>query len=118
MVNETLMAGISRGEVCEEKMLLKIWYLMWVAVVAFVIFYEPQQDNRVKIKPLIRTERVHIVRYGENVFNIADKYFAQQEGTKDYARFVFSIKHENGMLEGRRIKPGDEIIIPLMVEAK
>lgn len=118
MVNETLMAGISRGGVCEEKMLFKIGKALLAVVVVFAIFYEPQQDNRVKIKPLVRTERVHIVRYGENVFNIADKYFAQQEGTKDYARFVFSIRHENGMLEGRRIKPGDEIIIPLMVEAK
>ncbi|MBR6678743.1 MAG: hypothetical protein IKL58_00270 [Phascolarctobacterium sp.] len=118
MVNETLMAGISRGGVCEEKMLFKIGKALLAVVVAFAIFYEPQQDNRVKIKPLVRTERVHIVRYGENVFNIADKYFAQQEGTKDYARFVFSIRHENGMLEGRRIAPGDKIIIPLMVEAK
>ncbi|MBQ8691315.1 MAG: hypothetical protein IJ516_05780 [Phascolarctobacterium sp.] len=99
-------------------MLQKNWYNILLAIaIAFVMFYEPA-DNRVKIKPLIRTERVHVVRYGENVFNIADKYFAQQEGTKDYARFVFSIKHENGMLEGRKIAPGDKIIIPLMVEAK
>lgn len=99
-------------------MLLKIGKVMLAALVAFVIFYEPPQDNRPKIKPLIRTERTHIVKHGESIFEIADKYFPQQEGTKDYTRFVFSIKHENGMLDGRKVTPGERLIIPLMVEAK
>ena len=99
-------------------MLFKIGKVMLAALVAFVIFYEPPQDNRPKIKPLIRTERTHIVRHGESIFEIADRYFPYQQGTNDYAHFVLILRHENGMLEGRRIKPGDEIIIPLMVEAK
>ncbi len=99
-------------------MLLKIGKVILAAMVVATIFYEPPQDNRPKIKPLIRTERVHIVKYGEHIFNIADKYFPQQEGTKDYTRFVFSIKHENGMLDGRKVTPGERLIIPLMVEAK
>ena len=99
-------------------MLFKIGKVMLAGLVIAAVLYEKPVDNRPKIKPLIRTERVHIVKHGEHIFNIADRYFMQQEGAKDYTRFVFAIKLENGMLEGRKIAPGDKLIIPLMVEAK
>lgn len=99
-------------------MLFKIGKVLLAALVLAAVLYEKPEDNKPKIKPLIRTERVHIVQHGEHIFNIADRYFTQQEGTKDYPRFVLMIKHENGMLEGRKIAPGDKLIIPLMVEAK
>lgn len=108
---------------CDEKMLFKLVQKHWqnillVLVLLAMLFYEKPVENRPQIKPLIRTEKQHIVRTGEDVFKIADIYFPQQQGTSDYARFVFAIKHENGMLEGRRIRPNDVLIIPLMVEAE
>lgn len=87
-------------------------------LVLLAVLYEKPVETKVKVRPLIRIDRVHTVRHGEHIFSIADKYFPQQEGTKDYARFVFAIKHENGMLEGRTLKPNDEIIIPMMIEVK
>lgn len=86
----------------------KILALACIAAVALCYFFPKEEQPRYR-----QVYYNHIVQYGENVHDIARKYVEMHAG-KDYARFVFSIKHHNGLLDGRRVEPGMMLMIPCL----
>jgi len=55
----------------------------------------------------------HIVKAGETVWYIAEKYADGQK--RPFAEFVYSIQAEN-RLAGKYIRPGDILVIPMATE--
>ncbi len=55
----------------------------------------------------------HVVRSGETVWDIADKYMPEQKHTQDVREFIYYIKKANGWEYVPVIHAGQKIIIPL-----
>lgn len=61
----------------------------------------------------------HVVSDGETVWDIAWDYLPKQKKTKDVRELIDDIGKANKLLERSwNIRPGDELIIPLLVEVK
>lgn len=92
--------------------------LLVVAVSVMVMLHCMQEEIKEVEKPeLVRINVMHVVTPAEEtVHDIARKYIEMHKGPNDYARFVFAIKHVNGLLDNpRALNTGDRIIIPLLV---
>lgn len=98
-------------------MLKKLAQIFLVLAVAAVVMVQCTKDEKVKQPELVRINVVHVVTPAERtVHDIARKYIDLHKGPNDYARFIFAIKHINGMLDTpRTLQAGDRIIIPLLV---
>lgn len=88
----------------------KLLALACIAAVAFCYFSPKEEPPRYR-----QVYYNHVVQYGESVHDIAHKYLEMHAG-KDYARFVFGIKHYNGLLDGRKVEPGMLLTIPCLKE--
>ena len=107
---------IRRG--VREKMKWLTQMLLVVAVSAIVTLHCMKDEAKQVEKPeLVRINVMHVVIPAEEtVHDIARKYIDMHKGPNDYARFVFAIKHVNGLLDNpRALHTGDRIIIPLLV---
>lgn len=64
--------------------------------------------------------RVHVVRDGETLFQIAQQYAPQQDRWDDLRGIVCDIQDANGMSLSSRnnLQPGQIIIVPLNKKAK
>nr|DAL11017.1 MAG TPA_asm: cell division suppressor protein [Caudoviricetes sp.] len=61
----------------------------------------------------------HVVSDGQTVWGIATKYFPRQNKYRDIRYLVDDIGKVNHLPERNwNIRPGDELIIPLLVEIK
>lgn len=118
MVADEALIVIRRG--VEEKMKYKLLQMVMVfaAAVITMIACTKETEEKVKQPELVRINVMHVVTPAERtVHDIARKYIDLHKGPNDYARFVFTIRHINGMLENpRALQTGDRIIIPLLVE--
>jgi hypothetical protein len=107
---------IRRG--VREKMKWVTQMLLVVAVSIMVMLHCMKDEVKQVEKPeLVRIDIMHVVNPSEeSVHDIARKYIDMHKGPNDYARFVFAIKHVNGLLDNpRALRTGDRIIIPLLV---
>lgn len=86
----------------------KLLAIVCIAVVALSYFFPKEEPPRYE-----QVYYTHAVQYGENVFDIANKYIEMHAG-KDYARFVFGVRHHNGLLDGRKLNVGEIIYIPCL----
>lgn len=68
-------------------------------------------------KPLKPVSCTYIVRSGDTVWIIADKYMDKQDGTRDKRELVFNICQANN-LNSCLIYAGQKLIIPLEVADK
>lgn len=88
----------------------KILAIACIALAAYCCFSQDVEQPRYR-----QVYYNHIVQYGENIHDVARKYLDMHAG-KDYARFVFGIKHYNGLLDGRKVEPGMMLMIPCLKE--
>lgn len=115
MADEALIA-IRRG--VREKMKWITEMLLVLAVAVMVMLHCMEDDvKEIKQPELVRINVVHVVTPAEEtVHDVARKYIDLHKGPNDYARFVFAIKHVNGMLDNpRAIRTGDRLTIPLLI---
>lgn len=92
--------------------------LLVVAVSVMVMLHCMKDEvKQVEQPELVRINVMHVVTPAEEtVHDIARKYIDMHKGPNDYARFIFAIKHVNGLLDNpRALHAGDRIIIPLLV---
>lgn len=93
--------------------------MLFVVAVSIMVLLHCMKDEAKQVdKPeLVRINVMHVVTPAEEtVHDIARKYIDMHKGPNDYARFVFAIKHVNGLLDNpRALHTGDRIIIPLLV---
>ena len=96
--------------------MLQMFLVLAIAVVVMIVY--TKEEEKVKQPELVRINVMHVVTPAERtVHDIARKYIDLHKGPNDYARFVFAIRHVNGMLETpRALQTGDRIIIPLLVQ--
>ena len=115
MADEALIV-IRRGVREKMKWLQEMLLVLAVAVMVILHCLE-DRAKEVNQPELVRINVTHVVTPAEeSVHDIARKYIDLHKGPKDYARFVFAIKHVNGLLENpRAIQSGDRIIIPLLI---
>lgn len=65
---------------------------------------------------LVHVERVHIMEPGEDIYQIARRYFKEQQEFENVNRWIYAVRVANGL--DKSFQPGDRIVIPLAVPAK
>lgn len=63
-------------------------------------------------------EKYHVVKTGQTLWQIADRYMPEQEKTEDIREFIFEITKANDIKGNEYLMPGDCLVIPLHKVAK
>lgn len=61
--------------------------------------------------------KLHVVKAGQTIWGIATEYMPQQNKTWDIRELIYDIGKAN-KLHNYQIQPGQQLVIPLMVEIK